>query len=213
MTQISFAPFCNFNSAVPWGLWVSIYMWFVGISAGSIFLTMWGNISNNPHLKAITRLGVALSLAALSGGLLSILIDLSHIERFYKLFLSSNPTAPMAWIVWVYNFYALILVFLLLRMKKGIPRPFFWFALIFAFAIILIESLLFAIPPGKLWHSAIFPLHFLTSSLVSAIAALIVAVSIVRAKNEKNDLLIGLSKVAMPLIAINMAVEIMDLFL
>lgn len=213
MNQIALSQFTNFNSAIPWGLWVVVYVWLVGISAGSVSLAMWGHLSNNPHLKKITRLSIVLSLSALLAGLLSILVDLSHMERFYKLFLSPNPRSPMAWMVWLYNLYALILIFFLLRLKKGIPKAFFGFTFIFAFAIIIIESLLFALPPGKLWHSAVFPLHFLTSSLVSAVAALIVAVSIVMPKKEKADLIVGLSRIAVPLIAINLAVEIMDMFL
>lgn len=210
MSQISLGPFANFNSAVPWGLWVAIYIWLVGISAGSFLLVSWGVIKNNSYLQKIKHLGLNLSLATLLVGLVSILIDLGHIERFFKLFISPSPTSVMAWMVWLYNFYALILVFLLLRSKKITSKLFFWFSLIFAFAIILIESLLFSMPPGKHWHSLIFPIHFLTSSLVSAIAALIFMVGILWVKDKRTELLQGLSKIALPLIIINLIVEIID---
>lgn len=212
MSQISLAAWANFNSAVPWGLWVGIYIWLVGISAGSFGLLMWGNLKDNPHLKKITRLGVMLSLSTLMVGLLSIQIDLGRMERFYKLFTSPSPSAVMAWMVWLYGVYFGVLALSALSLKKGLRKYFLHFSFVFAFAVIIIESLLFAMPPGKHWHSLIFPLHFLTSSLVSAIAALILGASAFWAKDEKAQLLEGLSKIALPLIVINLGIEITEMF-
>src|SRR3989338_5824598 len=93
MNQISLGHLANFNSAVPLGLWVAIYVWLVGISAGCFAIVIFGNIINNTYFKQITRLGVILSLATLLAGLLSILVDLDHMERFYKLFTSPSPTS------------------------------------------------------------------------------------------------------------------------
>jgi molybdopterin-containing oxidoreductase family membrane subunit len=211
MNQISLSPFANFNSAVPWGLWVSIYIWLVGISAGSFLLVMWGNFKNNISLKKITRLAMMLSLSTLSAGLVSILIDLGHIERFYKLFISPNPNSVMACVVWLYNVYFVILAMFILRLKKQIPKPLALFSVIFALGIIIAESLLFTMPPGKHWHSLIFPIHFLTSSLVSAAASLIFIVGVSWPKGGKEELLKGLSKFVLPLVFINLIVEIIDM--
>lgn len=211
MSQITLSPLANFSSAVPWGLWVGIYIWLVGISAGSFGLVMWGNLKNNLHLKKITRLGIILSLSTLSLGLLSILIDLGHMERFYKLFTSPHPSSAMAWMVWLYGVYFVILAVSALNLKKGFRKYFLQFSIVFALAVILLESLLFAMPPGKHWHSLIFPLHFFTSSFVSAIAALILGTSAFWVKGEKTELLKGLSKIALPLIVINLAIEIIEM--
>jgi molybdopterin-containing oxidoreductase family membrane subunit len=211
MNQISLAPLANFNSAIPWGLWVSVYIWLVGISAGSFFLVMWGNLKNNLFLKKIRGLGITMALSTLLAGLLSIQVDLGHMERFYKLFLSPNPTSAMAWMVWLYGIYFIVLVMSLRSLKKEISKAFLRFSIIFALAIIVVESLLFAMPPGKHWHSIIFPLHFVTASLVSAIAALILMAGILWAKEEKAELLNGLSKIALPLIVINLSIEIIDM--
>lgn len=210
--MISITALTNLNNAVPWGLWVSIYIWLVGISAGVFMLIAWGNFQDNPHLKKITRLGLTLALSTLLAGLLSIQIDLGHIERFYKLFTSPNPGSVMDLMVWLYGVYFAVLALSLLRLKRGIPKSFFVFSFVFAFAVIVLESLLFAMPPGRHWHSLIFPLHFLSSSLVSAIAALIFIVGILWVKDKKTELLQGLSKIALPLIVVNLVVEIIDIF-
>ena len=211
MSQISFSPFANFNSAVAWGLWVSIYVWFVGISAGAFLLIGIGRLRNDPCLKKIARPGLALSLAALMAGLLSIQIDLGHIERFYKLFLSPNPSSIMAWMVWLYSIYFVILAAMLVFARKEMPRPLILFSVVFAFAVITVESLLFALPPGKAWHSPVFPLHFFTTSLVSAITALILMAGKIYSASEKNDMLKGLAKTAIPLVAINIVVGILEM--
>lgn len=210
--MISLTPLTNLNSVIPWGLWVSIYIWLIGISAGSLILVSWGNLKDNLSLKKITRLGITVALSTLLAGLLSILIDLGHIERFYKLFISPNPTSVMAWMVWLYGFYAAVLTVALIFFRKGIPRFFFHFAILFAFIVLVLESLLFALPPGKHWHSVIFPVHFISSAFVSGIAALIFAVGVLWSKKEKLDLLKGLTKIALLVIGVNLIVEIIDLF-
>jgi molybdopterin-containing oxidoreductase family membrane subunit len=210
--MISITALTNLNNAVPWGLWVSIYIFLVGVSAGVLTLIAWGNLQGNPHLKKITRMGLTLALSALLAGLLSIQIDLGHIERFYKLFTSPNPSSVMDLMVWLYGVYFAIIAMLLLRLKRGISKSFFVFSLVFALVVIVLESLLFARPPGKHWHSLIFPIHFFTSSLVSAISVLLFIVGILWIKDKKGELLLGLSKIALLIILINLIVEIIDIF-
>ncbi len=210
--MISITSFSNLNNAVPWGLWVSIYIWLVGISAGVLALVALGNIQGDPHLKKVTRLGLALALSTLCAGLLSIQIDLGHMERFHKLFTSPNPGSVMDLMVWLYGVYFAIIAILLLRFKRGISKPFFLFSFVFAIGVIVLESLLFARPPGKHWHSPVFLLHFFVSSLASGIAVLLFVSGIAWVKEKKAELLQGLSKIALPLIIINLIVEIIDIF-
>lgn len=207
MSQISLSSFANFSSAVPWGLWAALYIWLIGISAGSFFLAAAGNLAGNAQLKKITRLAAALSLAALLPGLLSIQIDLGHIERFYKLFTSPQLFSPMAWMAWLYTLYLLILAASFRWVGTAIPRPFLFMAAIFSLAVIVVEGFLFAAPPGKHWHSPIFLLHFITCSLVSGIAALIFVAAMTTPREEKRGVLIGLGNIALPMILINLAVE------
>lgn len=213
MSQITLSPLASFNSAVPWGLWVSVYVWLVGISAGSFFLVMWGNLKDHPHLKQLTRMGISLSVSTLLVGLLSILIDLGHIERFYKLFTSPSPASPMSATVILYNVYFLILAISFHKLKKGFTRPFLNISLLFAVGVIVVESLLFAMPPGRHWHSPVFVLHFVTSSFVSAIAALIYAAFFFTGKETKEGILKALAKVAVPIVLVNLALEVTDLAL
>jgi protein NrfD len=212
MNQISLSSLANFNSAVPWGLWVSIYGWLVGISCASYTIVMWANITNNTDLKKLTRLGVMLAISTLMAGLLSILIDLGHMERCYKLFISPNFSSMMAWEVWLYNIYFVLLgAVTLFWLKKGIPRLVSQFSVVFAVSIIIVESLLFALPPGRAWHSPLFVAHFLTSSLVAGAGALILATAVLWNKSGLEDQLRALAKVAIPLVALNLIIEAADI--
>ncbi|MDP3730391.1 MAG: NrfD/PsrC family molybdoenzyme membrane anchor subunit [Candidatus Omnitrophota bacterium] len=208
MNQISLSSLANFNSAVPWGLWVSIYGWLVGISCASYTIVMWANITNNTDVKKLTRLGVMLAISALMAGLLSILVDLGHMERFYKLFVSPNFSSMMAWEVWLYNIYFVLLgAVTLFWLKKEVPRPVSQFSVIFAVSIIIVESLLFAVPPGRAWHSPLFVAHFLTSSLAAGAGALILATAVLWDKNGSEGQLKALAKIAIPLVAVNFIAE------
>lgn len=211
MNQISFAPFCNFNSAVPWGLWVVIYVWLVGISVGSFVLVMWGNFKVSQNIKALTKIGTILSISTLAAGLLSIQIDLGHIERFPNLFLSPNFNSVMAWMAWLYTIYFGVLLLFLLWLRKEPPKLFCGFAIIFAMVALISESLLFSRPPGKIWHSLFFQLHFITSSFVSATGALIILTSILKKAQVKDLLFQLLRKIALPFVTLNIIIEVIEL--
>jgi len=211
MTQISLASFANFNSAVPWGLWVVIYVWLVGISVGSFVLAMWGNLKGSQNLKALTKIGTILSISTLAAGLLSIQIDLGHIERFPNLFLSPNFNSVMAWMAWLYTIYFGVLLLSLLWLRKEVPKLFCGFAVILAMVALISESLLFSRPPGKIWHSLFFQLHFITSSFVSAAGALIILTSILKKAQVKDQILQLLRKIAMPFVTLNIIIEVIEL--
>lgn len=211
MIQISLASFANFNSAVPWGLWVVIYVWLVGISVGSFVLVMWGNLQGSQNLKALIKIATILSISTLLAGLLSIQIDLGHIERFPKLFLAPNFNSVMAWMAWLYTAYLGVLLLSLRWLKKEAPKLFCGFAVIFAMAALISESLLFSRPPGKIWHSLFFQLHFITSSFVSAAGALVMLTAILKRAQIKDPILLTLGKIALPFVMLNTIIEVMEL--
>ena len=213
MNQISLSFLANFNSAVPWGLWVSIYVWLVGISCGAYAIVMWANLTNNAEAKKLTRIGVMLALSTLMVGLLSILIDLGHMERFYKLFISPSPSSVMACVVWMYNIYFILLAAVILFwLKSGTPRTIAQFSVIYAVLLIVMEGLLFARPAGKAWHSPLFITHFITSSLVAGAGALILVTAVFWKQDGKGGQLRALAKIALPIVLLSLVVETVEIF-
>ena len=212
MSQISFSAFTNFSSAIPWGLWVVLYTFFVGISVSSFLLVAFWNFKNDPALKKITRLGIIISIAALCGGLLSIVIDLGHMERAFSLFVSFNPASPLAYMGWTYQIYlGLLAVTLFFVLKGKIPTSILVVTSLLALAVIAIESLLFFLPPGKHWHSFIFLARFIATSFFAGYSFLVSAVAMLYPKERKAEIIEKLSKGLLAVAFLTLVVSIIEM--
>lgn len=203
----------NLSSGIPWGLWVSVYIWMIGISLGAYTVTMAGQVFKFEEVKRVAAKVVCLSIATLLIGLLSIMIDLGHIERVHFLFAYFNPASVMAWIVRLYNLFLVVLVaaLFLLAKKKRMARIFCWLTGLFSLALIILESFLFAAPPGKLWHSPVFTLHFLATSLLSGSAAVLYFTSIGGTRKEiKKERFVF--QTTLILLVVTLILELAELF-
>lgn len=198
------------GSVVPWGVWVAFYIYFIGLSAGSFLLSTLIFVFKNEKLEPVGRLAVVQAFACLITGLVFIFLDLGHWERFWHVMVYPQWGSVLAWEIWFYNAYIVVLLaelWLLMRCDlarwaretRGPLRPVYRLLsfgfkcpanaeakavcdartkkLLTAFGIIGIPIALgvhggtgaiFAVVkarPG--WYSAIFPLIFVVSALVS----------------------------------------------
>ncbi|MCH8345352.1 MAG: polysulfide reductase NrfD [Chloroflexi bacterium] len=99
----------NYTSSIPWGLWIAAYVYFVGLSAGSFLLSSMIYVFGLRKLEPIGKLALFTALVSLVAALLTIWLDLGHMERFYMVFTRGNPNSMMAWIVWLYTIYFVVL--------------------------------------------------------------------------------------------------------
>ncbi len=100
----------NLGSVVPWGLHVAQYIYFVGLSAGSFLLSSLVYAFGMKRFEPIGRLAVFTAIVTLLLALLTIGLDIGHIERFWHVFVFVNPTSPMAWMIWLYSIYMTLLI-------------------------------------------------------------------------------------------------------
>ena len=99
-----------YGSYVPWGLGVAMYLYFVELAAGAhLFATMEFISGHKPFLR-LYRLALAVAAVAIVGGLLNIWSDLGRPERFWEVYLRPNPGSVMAFMVWAYTLFILILL-------------------------------------------------------------------------------------------------------
>jgi len=115
----------NYGSLVPWGLGVAEYIYFIGLSAGAFLLSSLVYVFGVERFKPIGRLAVFTAIVSLLLALLSIWMDIGHMERFYYVFLYANVTSPMAWMIWLYSAYFLLLLaefWLLMRRDLAVAR-------------------------------------------------------------------------------------------
>ena len=111
----------GYGSYVPWGLWVALYAWFVGVSTGAFMLFALGEVFGIERLRASGRPALVVSLAGIVSGLVIIGLDLGHFERFWHVYVYGNPQSLMAWEIALYSaFVVLLAVTFVLAFKNDI---------------------------------------------------------------------------------------------
>lgn len=99
----------NYTSSIPWGLWVAAYVYLVGLSAGAFLLSALIYVFGIKRLEPIGKLALFTALVSLVAALITIWLDIGHMERFYEVFTRGNPVSMMAWMVWLYTAYTILL--------------------------------------------------------------------------------------------------------
>lgn len=100
----------NYGSYVPWGLGVASYIYFIGLSAGAFLLSSLIYVFGVQQLERIGKLALFMALLTLAMALICIWFDLGHMERAWKILATPNFTSMMAWMVWLYTGYLLLLL-------------------------------------------------------------------------------------------------------
>ncbi len=100
----------DLGSYNPWGLWVSSYIWFIGLSAGSFLLSTLVYVFRIRQLERVAPLALFVALVTLFMALLMIWFDIGHMDRFLEVYLRPQFNSAMAWMVWLYTTYFLLLI-------------------------------------------------------------------------------------------------------
>lgn len=100
----------NYGSVVTWGLWVAAYIYFIGLSAGAFLISSLVYVFNMKRFERIGRLAVFTAVVTMFLALLSIWPDLGHMFRAWHVLAYPNFKSPMAWMIWLYSTYLLLLV-------------------------------------------------------------------------------------------------------
>ncbi len=100
----------DYGSYVPWGLWVSAYIYFVGLSAGAFLLSSLVFVFRIERLKRLARPALVTAAITLFMALFCIWFDLGHMWRFWEIFTRPNFGSLMAWMVWLYSAYFLLIL-------------------------------------------------------------------------------------------------------
>ena len=214
-----------YSSYVPWGMWVAAYIYFIGLSAGAFLLSSVVYVFGMRQLKRIAELSLFTAVVTLMMALLSILFDLGHMERFYEVFTRPQFHSMMAWMVWLYTGYFILLVselYLALRSEwqsrtrqqseqdqrklrilgtVGIPL-----AIAFHGGV---GALFGTVAAREYWHTAIFPILFLVGALVSggALMTFVVAFFWPERNTAWQELVGLLSKMVMGLVLFDFVLE------
>jgi molybdopterin-containing oxidoreductase family membrane subunit len=159
-----------FGSYIPWGLWVGLYVYLVGVSGGAFLVAFLHHGLGIASLRRPSRYAILIALTSLGAGLTLVLLDLGHMERSWYLFTRTTPTSLLAWMVWVYTLYFLVLVAMLVAMARERQAALKWLS-IAGFALVVTfgggEGALFGVLSKPFWNSGLLPIRFLFSAFLS----------------------------------------------
>jgi len=214
-----------YSSYIPWGMWVAAYIYFIGLSAGAFLLSSMVYVFGVHQLERIAKLSLFTAAITLIMALISILFDLGHMERFYEVFTRPQFHSMMAWMVWLYTAYFVVLLaelFVAVRADRpelspeqrarsqwrlrilgtvGVPL-----AIAFHGGV---GALFGTVVAREYWHTALFPILFLVGALVSGGAAMTFIVAMFWPERDQGwrDVMSLLSKLVVGLVLFDFLLE------
>lgn len=181
----------NMRDVVSWGMYISLFAWFVGVSAGGLIVSSAAAVFKIKQWQPISKLANLLASVAIALAAFSILPDLGRPDRVLNLFLYPQINSPLIWdvtIIFTYLIISLIELGLMLSAdgarKRGneilynsrerIVRAIAFVALPVAVLTHSITAWIFGLQISRpLWNTALLAPIFLASALVSGLGLLI----------------------------------------
>jgi len=168
---------------VPWGLWVSTYVFLVWLEVGMILsffiVRRYFKIEGLDIMAPVVYLA---AIAALIAALFTIGMDLGHPFRFYKAYINPQFGSMMTWMIWLHTIYLFILggeLYFYWKGKDAVKRNEKWLDRLtyisIPFGIILIGNIggLFGVIAARpFWNASVLPLMFFIASVVAGLGLL-----------------------------------------
>jgi molybdopterin-containing oxidoreductase family membrane subunit len=168
------------NNATSWGLYITMFMFFVGLSAGGLIVSSSATVFNIPSFKVVAKPATILSTVCIIIAAAFIMVDLGSPFRFLNLLLHSQFKSPLMWDVVVVTLYLTInVVYLYLMTRKEPNKKALSFmsrvALPVAILVHSVTAWVFGLQIAREgWHSALMAPLFVASALDSGLALLII---------------------------------------
>ena len=198
------------SNGVSWGLYITMFMFFVGLSAGGLIVASSASVFHIKRFKAVAMPAIILSTVCICLAGMFILIDLGGIQRIWRLFTGPNPTSPLVWDVCVITLYLVINVLYLVNMRRGndhVVSIISRFALPCAILVHSVTAWIFGLQIAKEgWYSAIMAPIFVASAMDSGLALLLcVLAALKKAKlfDTSRDLMASLAGLLATCIAVD----------
>lgn len=170
------------NNGTSWGLYITCFMFFVGLSAGGLIVASSASVFHVTEYKKVALPAVILSTVCICCAGMFILIDLGGIQRVWRILTGFNPLSPLCWDVCVITLYLIVnIVYLALMTSKKesaqrkvpvVSR----FALPIAILVHSVTAWIFGLEMAKEgWYSAIMAPLFVVSAMDSGLALLLLS--------------------------------------
>ncbi|MDG6925761.1 MAG: polysulfide reductase NrfD [Nitrososphaerota archaeon] len=189
----------DMRDVVSWGLYISLFAWFVGISAGGLIVSSASAVFRIQQWQPIAKLANLIASVAIALAAFSIIPDLGQPGRILNLFVYPNLTSPLIWditIIGTYLFISLLELGLLFSADRAkgrgdetkylsrerVVRGVSFVALPVAVLTHSITAWIFGLQISRpLWNTALLAPLFIASAIVSGLA-LVIFVSVLANK-------------------------------
>lgn len=170
------------SNGTSWGLYITMFMLFVGLSAGGLIVASSASVFHVAEYKKVALPAVVLSTVCICCAGMFILIDLGGIQRVWRIITGPNLSSPLVWDMCVITIYLIINIVYLILMTSKKPGAKDKVAIVSRFALpvaILVHSVtawIFGLELAKEgWYSAIMAPLFVVSAMDSGLALLLLS--------------------------------------
>ena len=165
------------SNTFAWGLMIAVFAFLVGFGAGSQFVASYIVLANRKDLMPYVKTAQVVALAGAISASVAILIDLGHPAHVMAMLMGPNPTSALTWDMIALSVFIVIAIINLIAVARNSKLLKFWMVLglISAFALQLVEGLLFALMEARVWwHSFIMPVDFIVVAIVCGLAIAVI---------------------------------------
>jgi protein NrfD len=203
----------NYGSFVNWGLWVAMYLFFAGIATGAYMVATLDYLFEVPLFKGMGKVALWGALITMPAALITIAMDLGHMERIWKVYLQPNFQSVLTQLVWGYTVFGLVTLASLVlvlresptRERSRLVKPLMVVGLVLSIFASGGVGALLGVNAGRLfWHVGLLPAQFPVFSLTSGIALMLVVLGWLGSGDEEYRAqrlrVLGIASIALLLI-------------
>jgi Ni/Fe-hydrogenase subunit HybB-like protein len=183
----------NVPHEVPWKIYIPLYFYFTGLSAGSFILSTLSTVFGIKRFKPMALPAAIISFVLLLLAPACLILDLHQPMRFWHTLVPEyfNKTSALSygsWLLTAYPIANLIYIYFIFVKNDRVTKILGTITVPLAIFVHAYTGFAFALVRARAWwHSALMPGYFLTSALLSGIALLVV-VALVMDRYLKNKL-------------------------
>jgi molybdopterin-containing oxidoreductase family membrane subunit len=208
------------NSIIPWGMPITITIYLIGLSAGSLILSALTYVFGKEEYRPIARLAVFSAIILIFGAMIGIALDLGRPEKSWRLFMFfvlNNMRSMFAINGILYGGYFLIGVIYLggiFAEKHKFIKLMGKIAISWAALVHMGTGAIFGfIATRPIFFSPIKPFEFLAAAMVSGLALLIIVVVTVfkfAKRNLNKEIVFSLSRLLRILVVVLAVMVLID---
>ncbi len=111
----------NLSDGVPWGLWITLDLSFIGLSAGAFSLSAITYLLGRETFKPIARIAVFIGLLGYSGALMCLVLDIGRPDRFWHGWVFWNIHSMLWEVTMCITLYFSVLILEVFPMVADLP--------------------------------------------------------------------------------------------